>query len=154
MSENSSEALKSYTQHVEELSARLLEVLHGEKVALVQRSLTELDAITAEKAELCVAIDSALASLGSTPLRGQIAALPEPDRVALEPAHARLVDLAGKTQECNAVNGKIVRRSQQSVRELMHLMSGKDTDALYSEQGYTAQGQPQARSQGTAIARA
>jgi flagellar biosynthesis/type III secretory pathway chaperone len=87
-------------------------------------------------------------------LREQIAALPESVRLMLEPAHAHLLELATKTRECNAVNGKILRRSQQSIRELMHLMSGKDTDALYSEQGYTAQGQPPARSQGTAIARA
>lgn len=154
MSENLPENLKDAVQRLEELSGRLLVVLEAERQALVSRDLGELQTATGEKADLCAAIDTATAALGHTPLRAQISALPPEHRHALEPAHERLTNLVRRTQECNAVNGKVLHRSQQSVRELMHLMSGMDTGVLYSEQGYTDQGRTRSGAQGTAIAKA
>jgi flagellar biosynthesis/type III secretory pathway chaperone len=153
MSENTSEHLEGIIERVEQLSTTLLEVLHNERQALIARALPELQTLTDEKAELCGAMDAALADLGPTPLREQIAALPEARRTTLQLLHARLLESARSIQEWNAVNGKIVHRSQQSIRELMHLMSGTDTDALHSAL-YSAQGHSLTRSPGTAIAKA
>lgn len=154
MSENSPEVLDRIIQHLAELSLRLLDVLQSERRALIDRALPELEAATAEKGGLCRAIDAAAAELGPVPLRQQIDSVPAPHRARLTGGHERLQALVSDVQKCNAVNGKIVHRSQQSVRELMHLMSGTETDALYSAQGYKAQGPSLAGSPGTAIARA
>ena len=136
-------------ERVAALSTALLEVLQDERQALIERSLPALQSLTDDKARLCTAMDVALADLGPVPLREQIATLPQDRRAMLEPLHARLLEAGRKIQEWNAVNGKIVHRSQQSVRELMYLMSGTDTDALYSAHGHSL-----TRSPGTAIAKA
>lgn len=141
-------------ERIEQLSRELLDVLQRERRALVERTLAELDGLTAEKARLCSALDAAVAELGPTPLRRQIDEFPPSRRQVLEPVHQRLVELAAETQKCNAVNGKIVHRSQQSVRELMHLMSGTDTDPLYSSHGYRSQGPSLGRAPGPAITKA
>jgi flagellar biosynthesis/type III secretory pathway chaperone len=141
-------------ERLELLSRELLDVLARERQALVNRALPELDGITAEKARLCSNLDAAVADLGPIPLRRQIDAFPSSRRQTLEPMHQRLLDLAAETQKCNAVNGKIVHRSQQSVRELMHLMSGTDTDPLYSSQGYRSQGPSLGSTTGPAITKA
>lgn len=154
MSENSSEVLDRIIQRLAELSLELLNVLQSERRALIDRALPKLEAITVEKGTLCRAIDAAAAELGPLPLRHQIAELAQPHRARLAAAHERLLELAGDVQKSNAVNGKIVHRSQQSVRELMRLMSGTETDALYSAQGYQAQRPSLAGAPGTAIARA
>lgn len=154
MSENSPEVLDRIIQRLAELSLRLRDVLQSERRALIDRAVPELEAVTAEKGNLCRTIDATVAELGPIPLRQQITALTEPDRARLAAAHEDLLALVRDVQNCNAVNGKIVHRSQQSVRALMHLMSGTETDALYSAQGYKAQGPSLAGAPGTAIARA
>lgn len=154
MSEKSFEELRHAVRQLTQLSGALLDALERERRALVERSLTALSSATAEKAELCAAIERAGADLGPTPLRQQIAVLPEAQRSTLEPEHEALSALVRETRDCNTVNGKVLRRSQQSVRELMHLMSGTDSDVVYSEHGYTPQGKPLAGSQGSAIAKA
>ncbi|MEZ5558418.1 MAG: flagellar protein FlgN [Pseudomonadales bacterium] len=130
-------------------SERLVEILQEERQALVDRSLPALGRITDAKLRACADLEHAVDVLGPVPLRERIAELPESARAKLEPLHTRLIELARLTQEYNTVNGKIVRRSQQSVRELINLMSGKDTELLYGDQGHTV-----ASRQGTAIARA
>ncbi|HEX7035348.1 MAG TPA: flagellar export chaperone FlgN [Pseudomonadales bacterium] len=154
MSSPSPEIVERTLNDLERFTEELLEVLHDERQALVTRSLPDLERLTAEKARLCQQLDAAVAGLGALTLDQQIGALPAPCRGRLEPRRERLRELAAEVQKCNAVNGKIVHRSQQSVRELMHLMSGTDTEPLYSAQGYRAQGTSLGRSPGTAIAKA
>lgn len=154
MSSPSPETLERLIGDLECFTAELLEVLRGERQALVARSLSDLERLTAEKARLCQQLDTAVAGLGAITLDEQVAALPAPWRGRLEPRREQLRELAAEVQKCNAVNGKIVHRSQQSVRELMHLMSGTDTEPLYSAQGYRAPGTTLGRSSGTAIAKA
>lgn len=154
MSADSPEILERVLDQALQLTGELLDALRRERQALVARTLPELEHITTEKARLCQELDSVLARLGPPPLGERIAALPHPWRERLEAGHRRLGELAAQTQKCNAVNGRIVHRSQQSVRELMHLMSGTDTDPLYSAQGYRAQGNSLSRTPGTAIAKA
>ena len=154
MSVDSPEVLEKVIDEALQLANELFETLRGERQALVARALPELERLTAEKARLCRQLDAAAARLGPAPLGEQIAALPPTSRGRLEPKHQLLHELAARTRKWNAVNGKIVHRSQQLVRELMHLMSGTDTDPLYSAQGYRAQGTSLSRSPGTAIAKA
>lgn len=154
MLENGSNNLDTTLNRLIALSETLLDLLDGERNALVARATDKLDALTARKAELCAAIESTAAELGARPLKEIIADLPASDRNRLEPLHVRLVTLVQRTQDLNAVNGKIIHRAQQSTRELMHLMSGTDTDTLYSGEGYTARGRRPGGPGGAAIARA
>ena len=136
-----------------ELSARLAELLKTEKDALVDRDLEALAQLTDKKQHLCTQIERQLREMGPEPLSQRIAALPEAERSRLDPLHKTLVERARQTQDFNAVNGKIVRRSQQSVRELLNLMSGTDSGPLYGQQGHTLSSS-ESSAQGTAIARA
>ncbi len=131
------------------LTQQLCEVLETERAALIARDQASLkDALEAKKT-LCTETEGVMARLGDTPLAEQIAAYGAEASAELETLHSSLRLATERAQECNAVNGKIVMRSQQSVRELIHLVSGMDTELLYGEQGQTT-----AKAQGTAIARA
>lgn len=131
------------------LSTQLVELLNAEKDALIDRDLEALTQLTHNKQQLCAQIEQQLHEMGPEPLSQRIAVLSETERRRLEPLHRTLVELARQTQDYNAVNGKIVRRSQQSVRELLNLMSGTDNGPLYGQQGHAL-----GSAQGTAIARA
>jgi flagella synthesis protein FlgN len=131
------------------LSDELAKILSAEKDALVSRDLDALAKLTETKQQLCSQIERQLQELGPEPLSKRIAALPDAQRRRLDPLHRTLVERASEIQNYNAVNGKIVRRSQQSVRELLNLMSGTDDGPLYGQQG-----QALGSAQGTAIARA
>lgn len=131
------------------LTERLTELLAAERNALSERDLTSLADITENKVIVCKQIEAATHILGPESLSSQIANFDDTERATLEPLHKRLVSACEKSREYNAVNGKIVHRSQQSVRELIKLMSGTETELLYEESGQT-----RAKAQGTAIAKA
>jgi len=131
------------------LTERLTELLAAERTALTERDVTSLADITDNKVIVCKQIEAATQTLGSESLSNQIAKFDDAERATLEPLHKRLVAASEKSREYNAVNGKIVHRSQQSVRELIKIMAGTETDLLYGESGQT-----KAKAQGTAIAKA
>ncbi|MFT7651385.1 MAG: flagellar biosynthesis/type III secretory pathway chaperone [Candidatus Azotimanducaceae bacterium] len=58
--------------------------------------------------------------------------------------------LATKLRDSNLVNGKILNQSQNSIREIINILSGKRHNGLYGEAG---QPMPDANS-GDAIAKA
>lgn len=149
MSEISTEELKTTLAELLKLSEALCEILLTERAALTQRDPSALAEALDKKTELCRHIEHRGLALGDEPLTAQLAARAESEREVLEPLHKNLVTATETAQEYNAVNGKIVMRSQQSVRELIHLISGMDAELLYGEQGQTL-----ATAQGTAIARA
>ena len=132
-----------------EVSTELVNLLKAEKDALVDQDLEALAQLTETKQQLCAQIEQQLQEVGPEPMSQRIAGRPEAERRRLDPLHKTLIEFARQIQDYNAVNGKIVRRSQQSVRELLNLMSGTDNGPLYGQQGH-ALGSPQ----GTAIARA
>ena len=131
------------------LTDELNELLVREKAALIARDVPLLAELTEHKLLVCNQLDDATAALGDVPLGERIAGLAAPERERLEPLHRTLLERAAETQECNLVNGKIVHRSQQSVRELIQLMSGTDTETTYGDRGQT-----QATGRGSAIAEA
>lgn len=141
--------LEAQIRALRELSAALAELLEKEQRALIDRDLDGLHRITDEKLQICGQMERVLQEMGPEPLTERLAALPEASRAKLEPLHRSLLAEAARSRDSNAVNGKIIRRSQQSVRELLNLMSGTDTDLLYGEHG-----QARAKGQGAAIARA
>jgi flagellar biosynthesis/type III secretory pathway chaperone len=130
-------------------SDALCELLLAERQALIERDSQSLQQIVDARPSKCAGIERQTLALGKTPSPEQIdsadpGAIPE-----FEHLHTSLLAKADQAQEYNAVNGKIVHRSQQSVRDLIHLISGMDAELLY---GY--QGQTMATAKGTAIAKA
>lgn len=148
-SEESFEHLRSTLLELIADSDALCELLLAERRALVARDSALLQQIIDAKRSKCADIERQTTALGKTPLSDQICganpgAIPE-----LEHLHTSLLVKADQAQEYNAVNGKIVHRSQQSVRDLIHLISGMDAELLYGNQGQTM-----ATAKGTAIAKA
>jgi flagellar biosynthesis/type III secretory pathway chaperone len=132
-----------------ELSEDLQAVLEQERSSLAERDLDALALATQRKTDLCGRIDAAVTALGPTPISEQLATLDKAQERRLQPLHTALVALAEANRNYNATNGKILHRSQQSVRELINMLSGTNSDVLYEQSGQTA-----ARATGTAIAKA
>jgi len=141
--------LKEQIVAITQAGDALSNLLVAERTALAQRDLDALTKIVGEKQTLCGQIESLSQAFSLTGIEQQIATAREAERQNLAQLHSSLQASARRAQEYNAVNGKILQRSQQSTRELMHLISGTDTDLLYGERGRTS-----ATVKGTAIASA
>ena len=132
-----------------ELCTALKDVLAKERQCLADRDLEVLAQATQAKTALCAQIDAAVASLGPAPISEQLANLDPAEADAVRPLHSTLIALAQANRDYNAANGKIVHRSQQSVRELINMLSGSEAEVLYQQSGQTT-----VRSSGAAIAKA
>ena len=141
--------IKQHLSGLVSSTARLCELLQRERRALIGRDHQQLQQILDDKRDVCADIDRYSQALGPVPLPEQLESCSGQERTELDRLHTSLLELADRAQEYNAVNGKIVRRSQQSVRDLIHIISGMDAEVLYGHQGQTM-----ASAQGTAIARA
>ena len=134
----------------------LLKCLERERAALVAHDGAELDDCVAQKQALCEAIATTLSNAPELAAALQQAAAlrvsTDPQSAAeLDEDHKTLLDLAISARDYNLVNGKILHRSQQSVREILGILSGKSLDGLY---GQTGQQNAASTSSGQAIARA
>ncbi len=145
----SSEDLKIVLNALVVDSGELCELLLAEREALISRNSPMLQQTIDAKRDVCNRIEAETGRLGPVSLAEQIQAADPAHVQELDRLHKSLLKLADQAQEYNAVNGKIVHRSQQSVRDLIHLISGMDAELLYGNQGQTM-----ASAQGTAIARA
>ena len=132
-----------------ELCTALKDVLVVERQSLADRDLEALAQATEAKTSVCKQIDAAVAGLGSMPISQQLATLDPAEADAVAPLHSTLIALAEANRDYNAANGKIVHRSQQSVRELINMLSGSEAGLLYEQSGQT-----RVRSSGAAIAKA
>jgi flagella synthesis protein FlgN len=74
-------------------------------------------------------------SLDGTPLRSLLTLIGREERGKLEPLHTLLTTLAWECRHYNAVNGKVIHRSRQSVAELARILSGTDADSTYTARG-------------------
>ncbi len=130
--------------------AELLVVLRQETQILAARDLDALGEICELKAHITHTIrtlEHDLAASVVQPSHAQpsdsaeswltrrIAAEPQATRQKLEPLHTELRLVMVECREQNAVNGKIVHRSQQSMQELMKIVNGTAGDSLYTSQG-------------------
>ena len=117
----------------------LLEILQQERAALTAHDGTALDTVVARKNELCQQLSSALQASPGISARIN-ASNPSADTEGEVPSeldadHKLLLELAASARDSNLVNGKILQRSQQSVREILGILSGKSLDGLYGQTG-------------------
>ena len=129
--------LDALTAHCEALAQSLA----AESDALVAHDLVALGACAAEKDRIARLIRASEKPLDGL-LAGQtvtqfIAQLGTDARSALEARHARFKALAEMCRHQNAVNGKVIHRSRQSVAELARILSGQDADPIYTARGTT-----------------
>jgi flagellar biosynthesis/type III secretory pathway chaperone len=124
----------------------LLDILEQERAALTAHDGSALDACVARKNDLCQQLAQALqaspeisarisannADVDTHPASLQEASPAPPE---LDVDHKILLELAAKARDSNLVNGKILHRSQQSVREILGILSGKSLDGLYGQSG-------------------
>ncbi len=109
------------------LFTQLLALLDREREAIVAHNGEALDALVPEKNRLCQEIAALLSQAPELTARQNVD--------ELEEDHKSLLDLAQTARDSNLVNGKILHRSQQSVREILSILSGKSLDGLYGQSG-------------------
>jgi flagella synthesis protein FlgN len=118
---------------------RLKQVLADETEALDRRDPDALLTAAGEKHACAVQIgqlEERLAQdLAGTPLRQMLVHVEPHERAILEPLHTLLTTLAWECRHYNAVNGKVIHRSRQSVAELARILSGTDADSIYTARG-------------------
>lgn len=120
---------------LQRLYAQLLPILTAEREALTTIDTEGLSAAVADKQRLLSEIHDATRALGPLRISAQIANAPEAERKSLEEVAATLKHLATEAQESNRVNGKVVARSQKSLRELMAVLHGQQPESIYGEHG-------------------
>ncbi|XOV81495.1 MAG: flagellar export chaperone FlgN [bacterium] len=133
--ENSSEESGDDESVLEGLFQALLSVLHAERDALIQHDGARLDELSPEKLNLCNRISQQLSAAPSLAEKITQAATDTRAQTQLEPVHISLARLAKQARDYNLVNGKILHRSQQSIREILGIMSGQSIDGLYGQSG-------------------
>ena len=112
-------------------------VLDEERQALESRDATALSTTTIQKNEICA--DLAHPRFGEA-LHTGMADLPADERAECERDHIEALSKLEKIKDSNLVNGKILNRSQNSVREILHLLSGRSPNGLYGESGQPQSG--------------
>ena len=121
--------------------ARLRDILSNESDALVRRDADGLLAAACDKQDCADAItrleNRLSAALNGITLRDVLKHAPAAERAKLEPLHTSLTTLAWECRHYNAVNGKVIHRSRQSVAELARILSGTDADSTYTSRGTT-----------------
>ena len=138
-SEEKNPDLKSEMATLQVYFQDLLEILQQERAALTAHDGSALDAVVTRKNDLCQQLNSALQASPEISTRinasnsSTDAERNEPPE--LDADHKLLLDLAASARDSNLVNGKILHRSQQSVREILGILSGKSLDGLYGQTG-------------------
>ena len=128
------QSLETRVSALTELFSHLLDCLENERSALRARSLNNLHDATEAKSRACASIESALGTLGA-PLAELIEEVDAASRIRLDVLHRQVRELAREAKDSNAVNGRIIHRSQQSVRDLISILGDNHQDELYGEQG-------------------
>ena len=118
------------------LFAALITLLHDERETLIQHDGARLEMLSAQKLQLCNQISQ---ELKQDPALGkkiaQAAAPTAATDTQFDPRHVLLAQLATRARDYNLVNGKILHRSQQSIREILGIISGQSIDGLYGQSG-------------------
>lgn len=128
--QNPAEILTSLEQRADNLAR----VLDEERTALEQRDFDKLEQCAEEKITACEALQ---ADWFGPSLSDKIASLPETERIACTSQHAAVLNKIAALRDANLVNGKVLNRSQNSLREILNLVSrrGSSQGALYGESG-------------------
>lgn len=115
----------------------LLSEIATERDCLANRDADQLADSTRRKALLIEQVNQRTAELPA-PLPELVAKATGDQRRKLEAHHTSLIELAEQAKDSNAVNGKIIARSQQSARELLAMMTASETAGLYGSSGQSA----------------
>ncbi len=123
---------------LQSLFEQLLQTLAEERTAMTEQDPEALTACVRKKYELCRAINAVFSANApqlealhtSTRLLEQF-----PDHKDVDPNHKKLLQLARTARDSNLVNGKILHRTQQSIREILGILSGTSLDGLYGQKG-------------------
>lgn len=130
------EQLEGTEKRLGSLFSELIELLTQEREALVAHDGLNLETCSAKKLLVCRQIDQQLKdSPQLAQMIGQAGNTDEVSSAQFDPHHILLAQLARKARDYNLVNGKILHRSQQSVREILGIMSGQSIDGLYGQSG-------------------
>lgn len=148
---NSSEIDGELAASLEADFRALIALLDTEREALIKHDADALQNCVGPKNEVCQRIAASLASPEGKTLAQAIAGQPPEELDTDHKSLVTLVNLARSARDANLVNGKILHRSQQSLREILTILSGKTLDGLY---GHTGQQNAAAQSGGHAIAEA
>jgi flagellar biosynthesis/type III secretory pathway chaperone len=107
------------------LLSQLRDTLEDERAALIARDLDHITSAADRKNALAAELKRLQAELSA---RGR-----DLDKTDL--LHNSVRSLLAECHEQNLVNGRIVRRSQQSVRELARILTGHEAEPLYDARG-------------------
>ncbi len=125
------------------LLATLAEALDAERQALAGHNSIALGTATQSKQQILDQLEPLASRLVAPQTSASIAALPAVSKAKVETHHKAVMTAARHAKDSNAVNGKIVTRSQQSLLELVHFMTGNTTAPTYSERGQVETGNAQ-----------
>jgi flagellar biosynthesis/type III secretory pathway chaperone len=132
-------ALRQTLEQLIDQFSLLKQILAGESDALDKRDPDALLAAAGAKHACAVQIglleEQLNRDLDGAPLRGLLTRLDLRERAIFEPLHTSLTTLAWECRHYNAVNGKVIHRSRQSVAELARILSGTDADSIYTARG-------------------
>ncbi|MEQ8692527.1 MAG: flagellar protein FlgN [Pseudomonadales bacterium] len=121
--------------------------LEQERAALEGHQVAALETATVAKT---AALEVLAEERFGNGLTERISAADPGEREKCEQLHTQCLDLARQLRDYNLVNGKILHRSHNSIREIINILSGKRAGGLYGQSG-----QPTADSQaGDSIAKA
>ena len=129
--------------------AQLHDHLISERAALRADDQELLQQAVSAKQLSLSAIHTLSKALEALAVPERIAAAPAAERPELEQRHSLLIQQATNAKEYNAVNGKIIARSQQSIKALTQLLNPSADELIYSDRGETS-----GASGGTAFAKA
>ena len=130
--------IESGLSQAAELIQALQGALEAEREALTQALPEPLELATQAKRKVLDALEPLVAFLVSTETKKSIARQPSPMAKKLDARHSAVMAAAHNAKESNAVNGKILARSQQSLLELVQLMAGVTAGTTYSDRGQVA----------------
>ena len=129
---------KPNPKDIAELSAlmsELIDVLAEERHCLTTRDSDQLEKCVASKATVCEQINAKLKADETLVSCLSESAEAVTAQSELAPDHKKLIELALTARDSNLVNGKILHRTQQSVREILGILSGTSIDGLYGQTG-------------------
>lgn len=132
-----SDELQALLEQMSALLQDMHQALADERAALEGSDVEALADATARKTEVCEAL--AQPRYGQD-LHDAMLALSAAEREKLEPHHNSVLTQAANVRDSNLVNGKVIARSQNNLREILHLLGGKSIEGLYGQSGQPTAG--------------
>ncbi len=139
MTEAAQAVLRSLIERLIGHATDLQGALESESDALAAADFQRIADAASHKDSITRALEhtqrSLEASLSGRSLRDTIAAASPSVHAELEPLHTLLKDRLDQCRHRNAVNGKVVHRSRQSIAELSRILTGTHAAPTYTATG-------------------